>query len=460
MPTDQTPFGGKVVSLQEIEQRLNELIKRSPQLADAATLLTLPKHHTSFKNALLLEGETRIPGDLVIDTDQKWLKQNKICTIVSFGDLSVERDIINDDEHYWPVFLVDGNLSTCNILKGGMPLLVFGSLNASGYIIPAYNDGPMRVGKDLSALGYVPSCKDRPEGRGHVINGKFSGRMFDARGDFKREDVRRVIVSDVLNYNWLNNHSVLTYGHAGKTIWRDSPLIEHKEPVERIEMPLPNSVDPTSLGTLKTASETYEAIYQKIKAKIEFNPDRYSYPENFAEFVRAHFQHHPQDSVLMLPANTVIDGDLLLDWTEQWAETNAICAIACAGNLSVNGDVLNRVLEDGVMLFVEGDLMVDNLIKGGATVMVLGNVQAKGIVVGEYNDGVMRIGGDLDAVAYFLFDHDGFVRGETRARKNSDDDDQWRDVLVPQLFEDEDDCHPNVGLLWAFQKTGRQIFVG
>lgn len=455
---DQSPPGGKVVTLTEIASRLHDLGRRSPKLADAALLFTIPKNHTSFKNVLVFEGDTKISGDLIIDTNRKWLKKNQISMVVSFGDLHVEGDIINDDEHFWPVLAVDGTLSACNIVKGGMPLLVWKNLIVSGYMVPEFNDGPLRVGENFSALGYVPWCKDRPEGRGHVISGEFSGRMFDARNEFKGKDLRRVFIPEVLNHNWLNTSAVLQHGHEGKLIWRDKPLEEEEEVLEQIDLPEPNSVNPIELGTFRKANEVFDFVYEKIKTKIVHDPERYSYPESFAEYVRAQFKYYPQYQVLMLPAGTKIDGDLVIDWAEDWVEQNNICAIVCEGDLTVTGDVINKMLEGGVLLFVEGDLAVNNLIKGGATVMVLGSVCSRGLVVGEYNDGVLRIGGDLDAVAFFLLDHDGFVRGETRARKYTDDDGEWQDLLVSQVFTDEEEYHPNVDRLLAFHKAGREIF--
>ncbi len=124
-----------------------------------------------------------------------------------------------------------------------------------------------------------------------------------------------------------------------------------------------------------------------------------------------------------------------------------------------NGDVLNRALESGVLLLVDGDLTANNVIKAGATIIVLGSVRASGLVIGQYNDGVLRVGGDLDASAFLLFDHDGFVRGETRARRFTDDDGAWHDVLVPALFEDEEEFHPDVSRIWAYQHAGKEIFL-
>lgn len=230
------------------------------------------------------------------------------------------------------------------------------------------------------------------------------------------------------------------------------------ENVLEVAAPTVNSVDPTVLGTIKKAGEMSPVVQEKIKAKIEHDPARYSYPESFAEYVRAQFKNFPDESVLVLPPNTVIDGDLVLDWSQSWISKNKICAVVCDGDLTVTGDVVNRTLESGVLLFIDGNLNVTNLIKSGATVMVLGDAHAKGIVVGEYNDGVLRIGGNLDAAAYLLFDHDGFVRGANKARSHTDDDGEWQEVLVSELFDDEGDWHPNVDRLWAYSRVGKNIF--
>lgn len=229
--------------------------------------------------------------------------------------------------------------------------------------------------------------------------------------------------------------------------------------MKNIDMPLVNSIDPTVSGTIHKPSEMLSNLEKRIQAKILFDPDRFSYPESFAEFVRSHFKSNPDGNVLILPPNTVIDGDLVLDWREPWVIKSKVCAIVCEGDLTVKGEVLNRTLEGGVLLFVDGSVSCHNLIKGGAPVIVLENLLAANLIIGEYNDGIIRIGGDLNSRAYLLFDHDGFVVGACHARALTDEDGEWREVLVPELFDDEDDFHPNVDRLWSFSRAGEEIFL-
>jgi hypothetical protein len=154
-----------------------------------------------------------------------------------------------------------------------------------------------------------------------------------------------------------------------------------------------------------------------------------------------------------------LTGLLILDWQEQWVEQNKVIAVCCLGDLIVEGDIVNRTLEGGPLLFVGGNLRVDNLVKAGAPVVVLGDVEANGLVIGEYNDGTMRIGGDLTAKAYLLLDHDGFVRGNTYAPMYSDEENEWREVLSDSVFPSEDEDYPEVDLIYAAQKAGMKIFV-
>ena len=471
MPAETTLFDGQLTSIKQLRDRLDKLAKKQPKLPDVDKLLTIYKHHTKFDQVLVFEGDTVIDDDLVIDTDQSWVKRNKICAVVCFGNLTVSGDIINNDEAFWPLLVVAGNLKVCNILKGGLPLLIWGDLTATGYIIPEYNDGPIRVGGNLSSAGYVPRCKDRKEAKGHVVLGKVSGLVLDARDDLSSEDMHRVVVPEAMNHGWFNLYTVFEYGREGRSIWRETPLDKKVvEPDPELEDfladPIIESADPTGKGTgkeigsLEKPDAVLPVIKKLIKEKIEFDPERYSYPENFAEFARAQLKQYPRAKVLVLPEGTTLESGLTLDWEEDWVERENIIAIFCAGDLVVKGDIVNRTLEGGVMLFVAGNLEAENIFKAGATLMVLGDVKAEGLVIGEYNDGVTRIGGDLEAEAFLLFDHDGFVRGDIRALyQNDHEDGDWRSILMPGLFDDEAEDYPNLGKIQAFKKLGREIFV-
>ena len=122
------------------------------------------------------------------------------------------------------------------------------------------------------------------------------------------------------------------------------------------------------------------------------------------------------------------------------------------------GDILNKTLEHGPMLFVKGSLSVNSLHKAGSTVIVLGDLLASELVIGEYNDGVLRVAGDLKAAALLSLDHDCYVVGETEAPYFHSDDCIWRDHLSEHVFSDDAEDAPDAGLLLRFFKAGLPIF--
>ena len=461
MAKDSFPFGADVQTLAALQPELKKLAAKKPQLADAALLFTVPSYHTDFSNVLVWRGDTSIAGDLVLDGSQKWVRDNGICMVVCFGNLQVERDILNRDDCFWPLLAVDGDLSACNMVKGGMPLLVWGNLNLAGYMLPDCNDGPLRIGKNLRAMGYFPACKDNKDGRGHVIGGEVLARVVDCRRDQAAKELSSLLIPEALKKGWFDFGAVLACGHQGRSIFKEGspePEPEPEQSVDLLEIPAPDAVDPTTLGSLESPQTVLPLLLARVSEKIDYDPERYSYPESFAEHIRLHFQRHKSAQILVLADGTDIKGDLVLDWQEAFAAEHNIGAVVCDGDLTVSGDILNAMLEGGLLLFVSGNLQVDNLIAAGSTVIVLGSVLAGGLVVGVYNDGVMRIGGDLKAAAYLLLDHDGFVRGQVEAVSHSDDDGDWCEVLLPHVFDDEDDFHPNVDKLRACQKAGLPIF--
>lgn len=457
-------YGGNLASASDLQKRILDFCRNRKGLDDVAVLLKIPSFQTNFKKALVFENDATIDGDWLVDPEQKWIRKNQISLIACFGNLEVERDIVNDNDRYWPLLFVEGNLELCNFVKGGLPLIVGGNLRARGYVIGEYNDGPIRIAGDLHAKAYIPQCKDRKEAKGHVIAGRVHAHFFDAREEISSEELRANFVSEVLVYRWFNVSKLLEYGHQDKDAVRPADERQKLLAQEKPEpVPLPyltlNTINPVRNGKLISATEALNTLCARVKEVIVHDPERYSYPESFAEYVR-HQLKSASGKVLFLPAGSKIEGDLKLDWDEPWVQESNIAAVATKGDLEIDGDVINRMLEGGPMLFVDGNLTVRNLFKGGASVIVLGDVSASGIVLGEYNDGVMRIGGNLDAQALMLFDHDGFIRGTTNCASYSDDDGEWRDILEDYLFDSEDDYHPNVDKLIACQRGGMKLFRG
>ena len=221
-------------------------------------------------------------------------------------------------------------------------------------------------------------------------------------------------------------------------------------------------VDPNNAGRLALAEELIEPLSKQIESVVPFEPERSSYPEYFREFVHNHLERYRKHQMLLLPGGTTLEGDLELDFNAEWIAAKRMAGLACDGDLTISGDLYNRTLSFGPLLFVSGDLRVQNVIKAGAPVIVMGNLHATGIVIGEYNDGVLRIAGNLRSQAYFLFDHDGYVMQQVEGPSLSSDEDdgRWREVLVDAVFENERDDAPDPNLLWLRSRSGMTVLRG
>jgi hypothetical protein len=93
--------------------------------------------------ALTLPAGTRIQGDLAIEYDD--LLEHRVATVAALGDLVVDGRILNDNSDGGPFFIVDGNLSARQIVKGGAQFLVLGSVRSSDLVFCDYNHGRFLV---------------------------------------------------------------------------------------------------------------------------------------------------------------------------------------------------------------------------------------------------------------------------------------------------------------------------
>ncbi|MBS1998187.1 MAG: hypothetical protein JSS86_17810 [Cyanobacteria bacterium SZAS LIN-2] len=138
---------------------------------------------------------------------------------------------------------------------------------------------------------------------------------------------------------------------------------------------------------------------------------------------------------------------------------SSLCALVCFGDLTVAGDILNRNLNRGLLLFVGGNLCVASLFKGGGCFLVTGDVVAQDLIVTEYNDGVLRVGGDLTARHFINLDQDVLVAGATNANTISQDEDLLSDIFVPEVFDDDDPELPCVDKIIERQRAGLAFLV-
>lgn len=466
-------IGGTLLAKGHLRKRMLELAERQSALdrKDLALLLPPLLEHAEGKRALVWEGNHTISGEWRVDWLEPFVERNKIAAIACFGSLTVEGDLLNRSTYHTPLVFVAGDLKVRNLIKGGMPLFVLGNLLADGYVVDLIDEGMdgaylkdprgglLRVGGDLVAAGYVPHTKDFGETKGHVIAGSVRAPIFDARVQGRRE-MRAAFVSEALTDGWYDPLKIIDREHEGLPVWRDpsEPPPPPLAPTQAPPMPQIMGVDPVDLGTLFPAREALLRLIGMIEAAIPHDPEKSSYPEMFASGVRHSLEGCPDNPVLVLPPGTHLSGDLELDWEIGWIERHGIVGVTCEGDLTVDGDVLNRDSDSGPLFFVGGKLRLRTLLAGGSRVIVLGDVEASGLVIGFYNHGAIHIGGDLRAKALIMPDHAGYVRGEKHAPDLHPLDDP-RELLVPEVFEDEyeDWPTPNEEWLWARQRLGLPV---
>lgn len=215
-------------------------------------------------------------------------------------------------------------------------------------------------------------------------------------------------------------------------------------------------MNPIEMGRLVPFSETVAWLREAIVAKVAAE----NYPKSFIHYIDAHEKYvQPGEKCLVLPAGSELGNSVRLDWDEPWVRQNRVTALACEGDLKVAGDLLNLNINAGPLLFVAGNLSVINLVNGGAIFIVLGDLKATGVVVGEYNDGVSKINGDLHAQLVINLDHDIGVVGQIAAPVVDWNEDELSEQLVPEVFNEDDDCEVVVEQVLERQRAGLPILL-
>lgn len=106
-----------------------------------------------------------------------------------------------------------------------------------------------------------------------------------------------------------------------------------------------------------------------------------------------------------------VPGDLAMDWeSAPWRDAN-VCGLVVVGNLTVEGSLTNFDLNSGPVLLVLGSVTADRIVQSGASWFIRDDVRVARTLFGVYNDGTLRVGGNLGAAAVINDDHDLSVAG-------------------------------------------------
>ena len=120
---------------------------------------------------------------------------------------------------------------------------------------------------------------------------------------------------------------------------------------------------------LETAAALFGACIQKRN---------FFEPEAYAAWCRRILVDHPVKRALILPPGAYLDGDFWLD--DGAADTGgaSIGTIVALGDLSINGQIVSESHDSGLFLLAGGNLQTHGLIKGAASIVVLGSLASRG----------------------------------------------------------------------------------
>jgi hypothetical protein len=186
-----------------------------------------------------------------------------------------------------------------------------------------------------------------------------------------------------------------------------------------------------AVGQLMPLDELARELTHRIEAR-GLGP-----PRSFVRLAEQILVDHPECKGLVLAGNTALPGSIEISQADLLE--SGITAIAVLGDFTVQERLLNSGNEIGPFLFVDGDLNAGQIEKGGASFVVLGSVNCRGVIFCDDTPAVFLVGGDISAHALITCDQEVYAGGEIRAPIVSDELGNNREMLVPEVFEDPDD---------------------
>lgn len=210
-----------------------------------------------------------------------------------------------------------------------------------------------------------------------------------------------------------------------------------------------------ALGQLTPLDEMVRELTCRIEAR-GLGP-----PRSFVRLAEQILVDHPECKGLVLPGSTALPADLEI--TQASLLEEGISAIAILGDFTVQGRLLNTGSDSGPFLFVDGDLTAGQIEKGGASFVVLGSVNCRGVIFCDDTPAVFLAGGDISAQALIICDQEVYAGGEIKAPVVSDELGNNREMLVPEVFEDPedpDDDFVNGDLMRARLEAGLPVLKG
>ncbi len=145
----------------------------------------------------------------------------------------------------------------------------------------------------------------------------------------------------------------------------------------------------------------------------------------------------PNAKVRVVEGDLTVTGPLLWDWDKGFDAAGLVVT----GSLTVHGPLINSNVNGGPFLLVAGTTRAQSIVGGGAELAFLGDAVVDSIVIGEYNDGILRFGGKLTVPVAVTNDHDFSVAKGVQGRwlDPFNEGHSWTAVLHPDVSVEKDD---------------------
>ncbi|WP_147277154.1 polymer-forming cytoskeletal protein [Runella aurantiaca] len=121
----------------------------------------------------------------------------------------------------------------------------------------------------------------------------------------------------------------------------------------------------------------------------------------------------PEDTLLYFYNGSYECDELNLDWRED----EKTVGIIINGNLTVTGNIWNSETDGGISLIVIGNLSAKNIVVGGQEIYIEGNLWVQNLLYGSYNHGDMRVKGDIQAKVIVADDYQFSCNGVFTGKK-------------------------------------------
>ena len=359
----------------------------------------------------IYEGDTVL--NEFLDLNDLYTEQN-IAGIIVNGNLTVNAPIIDFELDTYSCFLlVSGDLRCTRLAAGCAEILVKGNVTVADVIVAYYNHGNIEIGGDLH--GELLIIDDH----GASIKGKIHAATFCRGWQIPAADYtnwKSILLPDIAA-QLLDEDNYLFAGDARflKLLQEGTPTF--KPGLKHISAD--NNPAPQVVG------------FDMIKPLVQHLPGRYEdYPMAMAEKM----PERDELKFLLYNGTTVLES---LDLDDP-----AYFGIVVNGDLIVKGNILNENTDGACSLVVLGNLKAKNIIVGGQLIYVTGYVAVDELLMGIYNHGEFTsqsyVWAPVVIADDYSFHFEDFARVKVLDFNDDDDKEIIKEKVIDELFDQEE----------------------